>query len=385
MASVGTLSQPTSTGSQAITGVGFAPKLVIPFASVVAAPGGVVDALLGIGAMTASSQGSISMSSRNLRNPTAVNSRHGDNAISQIVETSVSFSASRTSLDADGFTLNWDTVNASSFLFNHLSLGGSAFEASVTHHQLNATNAAQAFAHGLSGAPTAIILINSGITAAPPVTQANINNSVGLWAGASQIAAGWRSLNNVTPTNTARTMRNDASLVYITPTLVRSMAIGSVDATNVNCTYPVTTSADQLRFMMIAMRGAGCKVGTFDCNGSLDPLTITCPGITPRLVFFVLMPTGSDSINTVTTPLVGTFAASDGTKTVSSGVTDQHAVATSNTRRVHSSTEIHEIQQGNGTDGSRSGVSFSGESIIVDPTVNFSTSWAQGAYLIIGE
>jgi hypothetical protein len=287
-------------------------------------------------------------------------------------------------MDSDGFTLDWPSVSGARIL-NHIALGGADLEVSLTQHQMNATNLPQSFAHGLSGAPTGLMFFSTIDAVAPPQTNPVLLFSMGCSDGSTQFGASIRSTNNVTTTFTRRSLSNAHMLSHISNTtgFLRAMSFSSCDATNVNVTYPVTVNTFQNYFWMLAIRGAKCQVGTFDCNGSLDPLTISTPGITPKLFLPIFLPGGVDNVGTVQNGLAMTIGASDGTNHTSCGITDANGVTTTNARRYQDSTGLSEYD----FDGSLefdATASFDGESVILDPTVNTGTGWGQGGYLILG-
>jgi hypothetical protein len=69
--------------------------------------------------------------------------------------------------------------------------------------------------------------------------------------------------------------------------------------------------------------------------------------------------------------------------TVSCGITDNNGVTTTNARRYQSSTDLTERVTSDGSVASQSSVSFSGESVIIDPSTNTGTTWAQGCYFVV--
>jgi hypothetical protein len=160
------------------------------------------------------------------------------------------------------------------------------------------------------------------------------------------------------------------------------MAVDSVDATNVNVTYPVTGDATQRYFFMLAIRGAKCQVGTFDCNGSTSPLTIATAGITPKLFLPVFLSQGVDNLGAVLNDINLTIGASDGTNNVSCGITDANGVTTTNARRYQSSTSLVEFNTA-GTKTFEGTAAFSGESVVVTPTTAL-TNFGQAGYMVIG-
>jgi hypothetical protein len=162
----------------------------------------------------------------------------------------------------------------------------------------------------------------------------------------------------------------------------RAMSISSVDATNVNVTYPITAVAHQIRFILLAIRGAKCQVGTFDCNGSTSPLTIATAGITPKLFLPVFLSQGVDNLGAVLNDINLTIGASDGTNNVSCGITDANGVTTTNARRYQSSTSLVEFNTA-GTKTFEGTAAFSGESVVVTPTTAL-TNFGQAGYMVIG-
>lgn len=385
-ASVGTSTSPTSTGTKAVTGVGFQPKVVLPFAVDTDAVGATTQTLLGIGAGTVSTSAAIAVSSRNGVTTTNTNRRHTASAIVSSL-TSVGGAngiASLSSLDADGFTGNWTTVSGLANILNHIALGGADLEVSLVQCQMNGTNAAQSFAHGLSGAPTGVLFFTTWNATAPANTTTGINCGIGAWAGGNQFDAFTYSQNGVSTSNTGRRLSTSSVVSYFGSgkTLFRSMAVNSVDTTNVNVTYPVTVDNAQAYFWMLCIRGAKCQVGTFDCNGSTSPLTIATSGITPKLFLPVFVPQGVDSVGSVLNGLLLTIGACDGTNNVSCGITDENGLTTTDARRYQSSSSLAEYYAG--SKAFEGTAVFSGESVIITPTINTNVIWGQGGYLCIG-
>ncbi len=389
-ASVGTSTSPTSTGTKAVTGVGFQPKVVMPFSP--AFPVGTstgASTAFGFGCgINSSSRASIGVNSRNAVTTSSTYRQHTNSKIFTMpndATASTIFEADLSAIGPDGFTLNWSIVLATERILNHICLGGADLEVSLTQHQMNATNAPQSFAHGLSGAPTGVMFFTVFSPTAPPATSTFLTPSIGLFAGANQFCATLHSSHGLTTTFTRRILTSTSVINDVTGAgiVARSMAVSSVDGTNVNCTYPVTSGTGQAYFWMLAIRGAKCQTGTFDCNGSTSPLTINTPGITPKLFLPVFVPTGVDSINTVLNELFLTIGASDGVNNVSCGITDANAQTTTNARRSQSSTSLSEYAT-DGTIRSVMTAGFSGESVVLTPTTMVNNAFGQGAYLVVG-
>ena len=382
-AAVGTSTSPTSPGTKAVTGVGFQPSAVLDFWSLLASDANQIDLHGGIGAAVSGSNCSVGYYSKSNVTTSSTYLRHTSSAMITALNAATTFEeASLSSFDADGFTRAWNPASATAYILNHIALGGADAEFELTFHQMNATNADESFAHGLSGAPTGVLFFSTLNRTAPPNTSARLYYSIGAWSASSQFDAALFSQENVTTTVTRRRLSNVGVVTLLSPAVARQMAVASVDDTNVNCTYPNTISPLQFRFFMLAIRGAKVQTGTFDCNGSTDPLSISCTGITPKLFMPVMMLNGVGGINTVANNAVITIGASDGTNTVSCGVTDSNGVTTTNARRYQSSNSLVQYDI-SGIQGFNSTVSFDGESVVVDPSL-CSANNGQGAYIIIG-
>jgi hypothetical protein len=390
-AHVGTSLSPTATGNRAVTGVGFRPNVVLPFGGGPTADGTVIQSILGFGAGTSpSSRASVGVISVNGLTTSSTERRHANNSIVGMPTSGANhLVADLNALGSDGFTLNWSTVQATERILNHICLGGADLEVSLTQHQMNATNAPQSFPHGLTGgAPTGLMFFGMASATTPPATTTSLYNSIGAWAGGNQFSALTHSLNGQTTTNTRRALLTNASHGWIfSGALNRTMGVSSVDATNVNVTYPVTADSTQAFFWLLAIRGACCQVGTFDCNGSTSPLAINTPGITPRLFLPVFVPSGVDNVNTVQNGLNLAIGACDGTRNVSCGITDENGrtgTNSTNARRFQNSSAIEERNNA-GTSVFSATVAFVSQSVVLTPTVNSSSTYGQGGYLIIGE
>lgn len=384
-AKVGTFNSPTVTGSQAITGFGFQPKIVLPFTSYQTTSAATTFASLSLGCADGDTQAAAGAYSSDSVTTSSTGRRHtGSRIISH--QPSVSsgqpfLDATRTSFDADGITLNWAIVDISARILNYIALGGD-IEANLVQCQMNNTNAAESFAHGLSGEPTAIFLFSGMQATAPPNATTNLFMSIGAWAGGNQFGASIYSNNGVTTTVARRLLSTSHALARITTSIQRSLAVSSVDATNVNVTYPDTTSTSQDYFWMLCLRNCRAQVGTFDCNFSLDPLTIPCAGIRPKLFLPLLMYDYGNGV--IGDSVFFHLGASDGTYSASCGITDRTALTTTKTRRSQSSGIISEYND-DGAIRFRANVSFDNQSVVIDPTEYTLIGYGRGGYLIIGE
>lgn len=383
-ASVGTSTSPTSTGTKAVTGVGFQPKVVIPFGVGQTTDGFASTVLYSFGAATNSYDASIGIRSANgISTSRTVRSHTNSECVSFIDNTfaATNITAEKHSFDADGFTLNWTAVDGTARILNHICLGGAGLEVSLTQHQMNSDNTPQSFAHGLSGEPTGLIFFGAGDNATPPVVSNILAMNFGAWAGGNAFASRVYSADAVATTDTKRELRNDCSLAQGTINTSRSLQVSSVDSLNVNCVYPITTSKYNSYFNMLAIRGAKCQVGVV--NGSSGPYSITTPGINPKLFLCHMMSLGVENINSTQETLQVTIGVSDGVNNLSCSLSDRDAITTTQNGRTQISDSINEIYWSNNT-FSISTVQFEGESAIFNNSFRSNNQWVEYGYIIIG-
>lgn len=383
LAKVGTSTNPTSIGTKAVTGVGFTPKAVLPFGCWNVSDGVVDELVLSLGAArTTSSRAAVSVSARSLITTSATHRLHtATKAISHVYNGATNYDADFSAFGADGFTLDWSTVGTARIL-NHICLGGADLEVAIVQGQMNATNTAQAVAHGMTGAPTGGLGFFAVNSTAPANISTILKLGVGAFAGSSQWGASIYSNTGVTTTATRRLLSTSHLMADLTTAVQRSIAISSVDSTNVNFTFPDTTAATQYYFWLMLVRGAKCAVGTFNANGSTSAINLATTGLTPKLFLPVFIPNGVSSAGSVSNGLVFGLGASDGTNNVSCGISDQDGQTTTNARRFQSSSALCEYNAA-GTKSFEATAAFSGQSVVVTPTTA-AANFGQAAFLVIG-
>jgi hypothetical protein len=157
---VGSFLSKGSVGSLATTGIGFQPDVVIVFSSFASGsmPVSMGDAMIGMGfANSILSVNQYAAGSYSLDGTTGVlNScraqAQGDIVCTPTSGTVVGLRATLTSLDADGFTLNWTVHNTvvQHNLFYIAIKGGAGFQSSVNNIQLSGTTSASVTKTGLA-------------------------------------------------------------------------------------------------------------------------------------------------------------------------------------------------------------------------------------------
>jgi hypothetical protein len=126
---IGTVTQPSSTGSHSVSGLGFQPKLVF-FSSVnTATNSGVQNAAnLSIGAANASAQFSTYMGGTYSTSPIDASSSFNRSNVITLMSPdhstpTLNAQASLTSLNSTGFTLDWTTANATATEVYYVAIG----------------------------------------------------------------------------------------------------------------------------------------------------------------------------------------------------------------------------------------------------------------------
>jgi hypothetical protein len=210
---------------------------------------------------------------------------------------------------------------------------------------------------------------------------------MGAANGTTQCGASVYSANGQSTSICRRVYSDDRVIMYIDSAgIQRSMAISSIDSTNVNVTYPNTSDSNQWRFFMIAIKGCRSQIGNFDTNGLTTPHVIPCTGIAPKLLITYSVAQGVDSKNTVLANSLFSLGFSDGTNTKSMGIFESSAETSMIAYRYQSSSGLVEYNANSSASTKRfeAGVSFSGENVVIRPVLNNSV-YGQGGYIIIGE
>jgi hypothetical protein len=126
----GSISSPTATGSQAITGIGFQPHFVLELQSVQTAYNSATNSngwAYGLGVLTNDTTDDHSLNGRsyNVANPTVTKGRQTANSAVLLREPSNAYTltATLTSFDADGYTKNWTVVDGTARKFAYIAVG----------------------------------------------------------------------------------------------------------------------------------------------------------------------------------------------------------------------------------------------------------------------
>lgn len=300
----GQITSPTSTGNQAITGIGFQPKLLILYSTLLTDANGGCSPTYGVGT-SSSARWSLSQYGRFAVVRIAANLLDTTKIFRWCYATAVAgltlIAADLVSLDADGFTLNWSTVDASGYPVNYLCLGGSDLSVKVGTVDSNTVTGNQAVT-GVGFLPKALLAGVNGLASADG-TVGTVRGNLSVGAGisssaynsvASRVEGGASS----SATDTTGLLATNEILSWLFTTKYFSANLVSLDADGFTLNIDTTTGGEVFRIGYVALGGAAqFKVGTFAQPGSTGNQAITGVGFQPSVE--LLWSGGRVSSNTI--------------------------------------------------------------------------------------
>lgn len=298
LSATGSFACPGSTGSQAVTGVGFKPKAVFFFYNEKTADGSAAGGALGFGISDASANqfaNSISdddaLGTSNTGNSTSLVSAIRYDSASQAAV----YQAAVTSMDTDGFTVNWTTVS-SGVVISYLAIGGADVRAKVGNVIKAAVTGNQAVT-GVGFQPT--MVLNNIARSASSGAAASTYMDIGVAKSSSSRWLSWGGGgDNVTPTRAYRAQRTDGFSVIRSSnsTLLSEADFVSMDSDGFTINWTTNDGGAQ-RVKYLALAGASFAIGSFTQKTSTGNQSTTGTGFRPSALFLV-------SINNVTTASV---------------------------------------------------------------------------------
>lgn len=201
---VGTFNSATSTGVQAITGVGFQPKAVLIATNKSNSTPGIVttSARWSMGAMTAADQWAVDTFMSDSAPQTVYGSQETTHAMLRTSSTSTySLQAAYSSMDSDGFSININPAPGAAVIWGYVALGGSIRVKAGTFSQPSSTGA-QAIT-GVGFTPAQLLFASASASAAGP--QSQTRPSYGLAESSTKrVAYGNSATNGSSPTQAGR-------------------------------------------------------------------------------------------------------------------------------------------------------------------------------------
>lgn len=283
---VGSLAQPTGTGNQAYTGVGFQPKALLFFYNALTADGTAVHAMIGTGvAVSSSSRAAVCTQSDDAVATADSNRRHDNTKCVTVINNAgtVLAAADLVTMDSDGFTLNWTTADATQRIINYIALGGTDLtNVAIKEITTPAGTGNQAYT-GVGFQPDCIIGMSPAINAAPPGSA-----QFGTWG------MGWGKSSSVRG-SVGHSGDVSASAIiqssFQTATLMTVPSVGSVGAI-LNAFDLVSMDADGFTvnwstvggtryFWMLCLKGGSYAIGTVTQPTSTGNQAISGLGFQP--------------------------------------------------------------------------------------------------------
>ncbi len=271
---VGSFAQPSSTGNQAITDVGFQPKVIMFWMSHATSEGVWDDAAFSFGAATTTSATGEQVNARFACDDAAATSAcanfHGKTSVIGITDPAASILAEAdfVTMDANGFTINWTNVDATARIVNYLALGGTGLTNATVGSATQKTGTTGSLAvTGLGFQPEAVILFNTkGSTTFPESSAASIYARFGFATGnANEGMVAWTIGNGQTTMDSARYQQTDDTTGIILTSGVNSLAdFVTMDADGFTLNWSTVSSA--YYYLYIALAGGEYTLGSLNQN-----------------------------------------------------------------------------------------------------------------------
>lgn len=285
---VGSFTQPTTNGAQSVTGVGFQPKLILFFMADVT--GFVLSAFHSYGAADGSHQFYLAISIQNAASPSSFGVRRHSAAKCigsvDVGSASVAVEAGFTSMDSDGFTINWTTTDATQRTVTFIALGGTdVSNVFIGNVLLNSSTGSQAIT-GVGFQPDLVLFSTLGDATAPPdVARNTARANFGIGRPSTQQNSGCGANNAITigTASGASYQRTSTALGWNGGTTVTGeFSLTSLDSDGF--TLNITTASAAYMFY-VAVKGAlNMKQGSFNQPASTGNQSVTGVGFRPALV-----------------------------------------------------------------------------------------------------
>lgn len=388
---VGSFSTPLVTGNQAITGLGFTPKLVFFFATPQTALGMSSGSGMCLGGASGTSeQFAMGKMCPHAQTPARQWGGYNNTRCIHIAGASSNLVVGAlVSLDTDGFTVNFTTVDAANtYLIHFLALGGSSLSAVSTANQTIGPGVSLQNTTGHSFQPNCVLFMNPGAYTGPANADAFTNGGFGIFAASdagTQVGGGCRFTDNVNPTQNYTRARTDQVMIATASNSNDSFFTGYFcNWTSVGFNLRWTVVPSGLRyFSRVSLQADAARSGFFQQPTSTGNQSITGLGFAPEaLLIWGLGKAANTSLQNHSSLQVG---ITDGVNQRGIFNAERHGVATSSN---YQSTYNSLIQQRSDQDGS-----LQAEASLVSLDADgFTLSWStvdatprQFYYLALGE
>jgi hypothetical protein len=282
----GTLTTPAATGNQSYTGVGFQPTAVLFFATLQTASGFASDYCVGFGAATTSSaRKSFSLKSTDNRTGSLLSGRAANTAI-QLYSAAIKVDADLVTLDADGFTLNWTTADASNaYIIHYIALGGSSMTNALVSDFTPVTTAGAQAVTGVGFQPDCLLFFGSRLTVAaglPATGFSDFSFALGATSGvAASIGMGGSEKSGANPVSEASFQVASAYATTTDTAAKYNMSLTSFDADGFTVNFAAGIETTAMRIFYVALKGGSYKAGVETQGTSTGTKATTGVGFKP--------------------------------------------------------------------------------------------------------
>lgn len=291
-AKVGAFDMTTSAGTQAVTGVGFTPKLVLFSAGTDSTTEGFSgsNTRFALGAMTAAAQWCMTSFGQDNLNPSDEQGvGRTDAALVRIGNAlTTTMLAARSSLDADGFTINKSTAPGANLRCGYAALGGAGLLAEATAFNQPTSTGAQAVT-GIGFQPEAELFVSAG-RAANTTPTGSTRSIVGAAISSSNRRVMWTgAVDNLATTQTGYLNNETSAITHATPgagspttAAVADFVSQDADGFTLNWTSADATARQNfaIAFGSVAVSDATAPTLTGSISAVLvsnTSYTLTCP------------------------------------------------------------------------------------------------------------
>ena len=277
LAKAGSFTGTGSTGNQAVTGVGFQPKVVLFRYNMSATDTSQGDAIIGFGVGVSSSDRRVSGNYATTGLTTSANAAW--NQPTYCIYTPGGGSrADLVSLDSDGFTVNW--VTSSQMAVQYLALGGDAITHVKTGSAAAKTSTGNQSYTGLGFQPTALIVFAGKFSTSPLDQTTNGSGLFGFATSSSDRGfVAWRNQTSSNPQ--AAKHRQSTQRIMSTTTNFTEADFVSFDSDGFTLNFTTSGGSADV-FYYLALRGPQVKVSSFNQATSTGNQSITGAGFTPK-------------------------------------------------------------------------------------------------------
>jgi hypothetical protein len=284
-AKAGSFAQPGSTGNQSQSGFGFQPKVVLFWMSGLTADGSLPHTQFSWGAAASSSQrwwvgGDTKDNNTDHSASRRFTAGHCIGILDPVgTGGTILAEADFVSMDSDGFTINWTTVDATARIVNYLALGGSTLTNVFVGNDTTPSSAIPKAYTGVGFQPDAVFLFNPNAVPTLPASELGTPRPALSWATAADARTSGGTLQG--GGLVAATVQ-DGSAIWVTnlgaTADVQRATLDSFDADGFTLDHSVAATS---HLFYVALKGATFKSGTLTQPTSTGTQTISGLGIQP--------------------------------------------------------------------------------------------------------